>query len=175
MPTIMTHAIVPLALAVAAGPTRISPKLAVAGAALAMLPDADVAGFALGIAYGDPWGHRGATHALAFAAVVAGAIVVLWREARSLLAFVFLALAMASHGLLDTLTSGGLGAALFWPISDVRIFAPVTPIRVSPIGADFFSARGLVTLVSEIQLVWLPCLVLVATGWLLRRRSAKTG
>lgn len=171
MPTIMTHAIVPLAMAVAAGPKRISPKLALAGAGLAMLPDADVVGFALGIEYGDSWGHRGATHAIAFAMMVAGAAALLWREARSGGAFVFLAFAMASHGLLDALTNGGLGIALLWPLSDARFFAPITPIRVSPIGADFFSARGVVTLVSELRLVWLPCLAVAATGWLIRSRS----
>lgn len=171
MPTIMTHAIVPLAMAAAAGRARISPKLAVAGAVLAMLPDADVVGFALGIDYAETWGHRGATHALAFAAITAGVVAALWREARSIGGFLFLAFAMASHGLLDTLTSGGLGAALLWPVSDARIFAPVTPIRVSPIGADFFSARGIVTLTSELRLVWLPCLALAGMGWLIRRRS----
>jgi inner membrane protein len=134
-----------------------------------MLPDADVVGFALGVDYADTWGHRGASHAIGFAMMVATAIALLWREARSIGAFTFLAAAMASHGLLDTLTSGGLGAALLWPVSDIRIFAPVTPIRVSPIGADFFSARGLVTIRSELVLVWLPCLVLAATGWLLHR------
>ncbi|MBA4046447.1 MAG: hypothetical protein C0471_18835 [Erythrobacter sp.] len=171
MPTIMTHAIVPLAIAVAAGRSRISPKLALAGAALAMLPDADVVGFALGIEYADTWGHRGATHALAFAVMATGGLALLWDEARSLGAFLFLAAAMASHGLLDALTGGGLGPALFWPVSDARIFAPVTPIRVSPIGADFFSARGVATLVSELNLIWLPCLALAATGWLMRHRK----
>lgn len=170
MPTIMTHAIVPLAIAVAAGPARISPKLALAGAGLAMLPDADVVGFAIGIDYADPWGHRGATHAIAFAVMVASAAALLWREARSVLAFAFLAFVMASHGLLDAFTSGGLGPALLWPVSDTRFFAPIRPIRVSPIGADFFSARGAVTLVSELMLVWLPCLAVAATGWLIRRR-----
>jgi inner membrane protein len=171
----MTHAIVPLAIAVAAGRSRISPKLALAGAVLAMLPDADVAGFALGIDYADPWGHRGATHAVGFAAMVAGAIALLWREARSVGAFLFLALAMASHGLLDSLTNGGLGAALLWPVSDARIFAPVTPIRVSPIGAGFFSARGAATLMSELKLVWLPCMMVAGAAWLIRRRSAASG
>lgn len=171
MPTIMTHAVVPLAIAVAAGRSRISPKLALAGAALAMLPDADVVGFALGIEYADTWGHRGATHALAFAVMATGGLALLWDEARSLGAFLFLAAAMASHGLLDALTGGGLGPALFWPVSDARIFAPVTPIRVSPIGADFFSARGVATLVSELNLIWLPCLALAATGWLMRHRK----
>jgi inner membrane protein len=171
MPTIMTHAILPLAIAVAAGRSRISPKLALAGAALAMLPDADVVGFAIGIEYADPWGHRGATHAVAFAVMVTGVLALLWHEARSLGAFLFLAMDMASHGLLDALTSGGLGPALLWPVSDARIFAPITPIRVSPIGADFFTARGVVTLVSELTLVWLPCLALAAIGWLMRHRN----
>jgi inner membrane protein len=177
MPTVMTHAIVPLAIAAAAGRGRISPRLAMAGAALAMLPDADVVGFRLGIDYADTWGHRGATHAIAFAMLVAGAISVLWREARSLGAFAFLSLAMASHGLLDALTNGGLGPALFWPFSDARVFAPITPIRVSPIGAGFFSARGAATMLSELQLIWLPCCALAAAGVLARRitRPAANG
>ena len=84
MPTIMTHAIVPLAIAAVAGRGRISAKVAVAGATLAMLPDADVIGFALGIDYADPWGHRGATHSLAFAVLTAGVIALLWKRARSI-------------------------------------------------------------------------------------------
>lgn len=171
MPTIMTHAIVPLAIAGAVGRGRISARLALAGAGLAMLPDADVIGFALGIDYGDTWGHRGATHAIAFAVMVAAGVALLWREARSIGALAFLAVATASHGLLDTMTSGGLGSALLWPVSDTRIFAPFTPIHVSPIGADFFSARGLVTLKSEAIIVWLPCLVLMTAGWLIRRAA----
>ncbi|APE27241.1 metal-dependent hydrolase [Aurantiacibacter gangjinensis] len=171
MPTIMTHAIVPLAMAAAAGRDRISPKIAIAGAVLAVAPDADVIGFALGVDYGDPWGHRGATHSIAFAAMIAAVTAALWKEARSLFAFAFLTFAMASHGLLDTLTNGGLGAALWWPFENARIFAPVTPVRVSPIGADFFSARGLETLVSELKWIWLPCAALAVGGLLLRRQG----
>jgi len=167
----MTHAIVPLAIAAVAGRGRISAKVAVAGATLAMLPDADVIGFALGIDYADPWGHRGATHSLAFAVLTAGVIALLWKRARSIWAFGFLAIAMASHGLLDALTSGGLGSALLWPASDARIFAPFTPIRVSPIGADFFSTRGLETLKSELVWIWLPSAALALAGWSIRRQS----
>ncbi|MFL0354924.1 metal-dependent hydrolase [Erythrobacter sp. GH1-10] len=169
MPTIMTHALVPLAFAVAAGAGRISPKLALAGAILTVLPDADVVGFRFGVEYADAWGHRGATHSLVFAALFAGAVSLVWREARSLFAWAFLAISMASHGLLDTLTDGGLAAALWWPFSEARIFAPETPIRVSPIGAGFFSARGLETLLSEIRWIWLPCGVLAMAGIGLRR------
>lgn len=64
----------------------------------------------------------------------------------------------ASHPLLDALTNGGLGVALFWPWSDARLFAPWRPIAVSPIGAGFFGSRGLAVLGSELRWVWLPTL-----------------
>ncbi len=169
MPTIFTHAVVPLAIAVAAGRGFISPKIAIAAAVFAIVPDADVVGFRFGIEYAHEWGHRGASHSIAFAALCAGAMALLWKEARSLIAFAFLTLAMASHGLLDTLTNGGLGAALWWPLSDARVFAPHTPVRVSPIGAGFFSMRGVETLLSELRWIWLPCFVMAFAGWGLRR------
>ena len=74
--------------------------------------------------------------------------------------------------LLDTFTDGGLGAALWWPFDNARVFAPITPVRVSPIGAGFFSMRGLETLVSEIKWIWLPCAVLAATGIAIRRAQS---
>ena len=171
MPTVFTHAIVPLAFAAAAGPGVISPKLAVAGAVLTVIPDADVIGFRFGIEYADMWGHRGATHSLVFAALFAGFISLIWKEARSPIGWLFLALSMASHGLLDTLTDGGLGAALWWPFDNARIFAPDTPIRVSPIGAGFFSMRGLETLISEMKWIWLPCLGIAFVGWMTRHAT----
>lgn len=171
MPTVFTHAIVPLAFAAAAGRGVISPKLAIAGAVLTVIPDADVIGFRFGIEYADGWGHRGATHSLVFAALFAGFISLTWREARSLAGFAFLTLAMASHGLLDTLTDGGLGAAIWWPFDNARIFAPEAPIRVSPIGAGFFSMRGLETFISELKGIWLPCLGIALVGWMARRAT----
>ena len=41
---------------------------------LSMAPDADVIGFFFGVRYGDPWGHRGATHSIAVA-VLCGAVL----------------------------------------------------------------------------------------------------
>ena len=171
MPTIFTHAVVPLAFAAAVGPKTISPRLALVGAAFAMLPDADVIAFRLGVDYADTRGHRGATHAVVFAGICAGVLALIWKEARSWLGWAFLTLSMASHGLLDTLTDGGLGAALFWPFSDMRVFAPITPIRVSPIGAGFFSERGVETLVSEFGWIWLPCALVALAGWSVRRAA----
>jgi inner membrane protein len=164
MPTIITHAVVPLALAVAMARKRISPNIAIAGIVLSVLPDADVAGFVLGLDYAAEWGHRGASHSLALTVIVVGGLCLCWRAARSVAAAAFLAFAMASHGLLDMATDGGLGVALLWPVDDARHFWPLTPVRVSPIGAGFFSARGVETLLSELKWIIVPSL-LVGFGW----------
>ncbi|NJM49731.1 MAG: metal-dependent hydrolase [Sphingomonadales bacterium] len=164
MPTIITHAIIPLAAGLALGPGRVSGGVIAAGMALAMVPDADVVGFSLGIEYAAPLGHRGASHALLSAAVVAAILTLFIRPERWRPAFAFLFFSMASHGLLDIFTNGGQGVALLWPFDDSRIFAPVTPIPVSPIGKDFFTIRGLHTLISEMGWVWLPALLIMLIG-----------
>jgi membrane-bound metal-dependent hydrolase YbcI (DUF457 family) len=43
-------------------------------AVLSLLPDLDVIGFRFGVAYGAPFGHRGATHSL-FVGVLIGIVV----------------------------------------------------------------------------------------------------
>ncbi len=115
------------------------------GAGLSLLPDADVIGFAFGVRYGDAWGHRGATHSLAFALLVglaAGAAAVSPPARRRGAAALVACGVVASHGLLDALTDGGLGCALLWPLSEARYFAPWRPIPVAPIGLGFVSVRG---------------------------------
>ena len=68
----------------------------------------------------------------------------------------------ASHGVLDALTSGGLGIALFAPFDNTRYFFPYTPIKVSPIGvAAFFSDWGKRVMISEILWVWLPAIFIL--------------
>ncbi|WP_088101091.1 metal-dependent hydrolase [Xanthomonas retroflexus] len=171
MPSIITHAAVPLALWCAADRGRIPPRLLRAGVIAAMLPDADVLAFALHIPYADAFGHRGASHSLLFACVLAMVAALLhsfgrgrpWsaiscqpRLASTVQAAAFVFVCAASHPLLDALTSGGLGVALAWPWSEHRFFAPWRPIRVSPFAPQFFSARGLATLLSELRWVWLP-------------------
>ncbi|MGE8273853.1 metal-dependent hydrolase [Stenotrophomonas sp.] len=171
MPSIITHAAVPLALWCAADRGRIPPWLLGAGVIAAMLPDADVLAFALHVPYADAFGHRGASHSLLFAGVLAVLATLLaffgsrrpWsaplcqpRLASTVQAATFVFVCAASHPLLDALTSGGLGVALAWPWSEHRFFAPWRPIRVSPFAPQFFSARGLATLLSELRWVWLP-------------------
>src|SRR5688572_10641137 len=92
---------------------------------LALLPDLDVVAFALRVPYAAPFGHRGASHSL-FAALLFGLAAALLAGALGANAKrvgVVTGLVVASHGLLDALTDGGLGAALLWPFSDERFFA----------------------------------------------------
>jgi inner membrane protein len=125
--------------------------------ALAMLPDADVIAFVLRIPYAAPWGHRGASHSFIIAGLVALVVAIGTRLARGpalkwgLLTFV----AVGSHGLLDAMTTGGLGAALLWPFTKARYFLPWRPIPVAPIGAGMLSARGLYVVGVEL-LLFLP-------------------
>ena len=225
MPSIITHAAVPLALWCAADRGRIPPRLLAAGVIAAMLPDADVLAFALHIPYADAFGHRGASHSLLFSGVLAAVAAVLaffgsgrpwsallcqprlapteeamarsgsgrpwsaphssgsrrpWSAvscqprlaptkarltvASTVQAAVFVFVCAASHPLLDAMTSGGLGVALAWPWSEQRFFAPWRPIRVSPFAPQFFSARGVATLLSELRWVWLP-LATAVVAW----------
>ncbi|MCA2977527.1 MAG: metal-dependent hydrolase [Myxococcaceae bacterium] len=122
---------------------------------LSLLPDADVIAFKLGIPYAAPFGHRGATHSIAFAALCGG-VAWLARRERWLPALTFLV--VLSHPLLDMLTDGGLGCALFWPVTSERLFWPIRPIPVAPIGAGLLSPRGLVVVVTEL-VAFLPLVV----------------
>ena len=144
-------------------------------AACAVLPDADVVGFAFGVSYGSMFGHRGLSHSLAFAVVAGCAVASLaFREARAFSRgwwgrAAFFAAATASHGLLDALTDGGLGVAFFAPFVARRYFFPWRPIEVSPIGAGFFSVRGVVVFENELVWVWLPSAALVVAVWGVRK------
>ena len=166
MPTIFTHAVVPLAAGLALGRKALPPRLVAAGVVAAMAPDFDTVAFRLGIAYADQFGHRGATHSIVFALALGliAAIAAPWLRSGRQRAFAFVALCALSHPLLDALTNGGLGVALLWPWSHARFFAPWRPIAVSPIGAGFFSARGAAVLWSELRWVVVP-LSLVTLPW----------
>jgi len=176
MPTILTHAVVPLTLGAAAGRRVISRRLLAAGAIAAMLPDADVLAFKLHVAYADNFGHRGATHSIAFALLLGlAAFIGLQRwESTPWRSAVFVGWAALSHPLLDACTDGGLGVALWWPFSNTRWFAPLHPIAVSPIGARFLSERGWQVLVSEFCWVWVPTAIVAACIVAWQRTSKRT-
>jgi inner membrane protein len=135
-----------------------------------MLPDADVIGFAFGIRYGDLLGHRGLSHSLLCAAVV-GVLVGRMLGGRAATCLYFAAVT-ASHGILDAMTSGGLGIAFFSPFDTGRYFFAWRPILVSPIGAGFFSARGLRVLGNEVGWIWMPSAALALLSWI-RLKAAR--
>ena len=109
-----------------------------------------------------------------FAFVSALFATALFRPQNYFIVAAYLFIAMASHGLLDTLTNGGLGAALLWPLDDHRYFALVTPIAVSPIGiTNFISDRGIRVLLSEAIWIWTPLTVLTGAVLVLQGRRKK--
>ncbi len=179
MATVFSHAIAAAALGAAAtAPKKISARFWILSVICSALPDADVAGFYFGVRYGSMFGHRGFTHSLFFA-VLLGCLVALsfFRQhtqgAQRVGLIIYFALVTASHTLLDAMTDGGLGVALFAPFDETRYFLPWRPIEVSPIGPAFFSPRGMEVIVSEIVWIWTPSLVLILAVWSyrhLRRR-----
>ena len=170
MPTILSHAVAALGIGTACFGRKAPGRVLALGAVCSMLPDADVIGFPLGIRYGDLLGHRGLSHSLIAAMVLAALATPLARSEdgpRWEKLWIYLFLATASHGLLGAVTDGGLGVAFFAPFDKTRYFFPFRPIEVSPIGPGFFSRRGMVVIASEILWIWLPSLALMGmtTVW----------
>ena len=174
MPSAFAHMAPALALVPAFARPGVPRGLWWLGVLGAMAPDLDVVAFALGVPYAHPLGHRGLWHSLPFAAFSAACLTAL-AFPRALpglshsRAWLYLFLAIGSHGVLDAATDGGLGVALLAPFGTRRFFFPFRPIAVSPIGVGaFFSARGLAVTGSELVWVWLP---FAALGLALRRRG----
>jgi len=117
-----------------------------------MLPDADVLAFSVGIPYHHPFGHRGASHSIAFAVAcgLVAAVVARSRGHSGVRWGVGLGLVVLSHPLLDMLTTGGLGVALWWPVSAERLFAPWRVIPVAPLGWGMLSPWGLRVVLAEL-------------------------
>jgi len=162
MATIFSHGVAAAALGTAF-PKPKSARFWIYGIICSMVPDVDVIGFRFGVHYEDMLGHRGLTHSIAFALVFSGiaAAAIYGRERQTgwRTLWLYLFLATISHGTLDAFTDGGLGVAFFAPFSNHRYFFPWNPIQVSPIGAGFFSPRGMDVIRSEAVWIWLPALV----------------
>jgi len=122
----------------------------------ALIPDIDVLGFSFNVPYNSFWGHRGFTHSLLFAllfSLLLSSFYFLKKINLKLKISIFLIflLSIVSHSLLDALTNGGLGVALFSPFSNERIFFSYRPILVSPIGIiEFFNTRGINVLKNDV-------------------------
>jgi inner membrane protein len=174
MATILSHPAIPMALGLALGTKQISSRLLCAGIVCSILPDLDVILFQFGVRYASQFGHRGFTHSLFFAFMMGVLFATLAGRLKTtpLKAFLFTAFATASHGLLDALTTGGLGVAFLWPFQQDRFFLPYRLIPVSPIGlSSFMTERGWMVLKAEMLTIWLPCTFFVAFTQFLRLRK----
>jgi inner membrane protein len=119
----------------------------VIGALCSVVPDLDVIGFRFGIRYGDFLGHRGFTHSLVFAALLAsGAVIIGFRRGvpglGRLPLWIYFFMATASHGFLDAMTDGGLGVAFFAPFDNTGIFCRGGPFMFLPsVSTAFLRSR----------------------------------
>ncbi len=160
MPTVLTHAVAGAALGFLLGPRQRLGAFTAVAAVVSVLPDVDVTGYYLGIRYGELLGHRGLTHSLLAAGIVATVAGLLLRTWRAGLAMFVVAV---SHGALDAMTSGGYGVAFFAPFDLHRYAFPFTPIEAAPLHPSaFFTAHGAAVLASELVWVWIPAILLAA-------------
>ena len=173
MASAFAHVVIPAVTYATLKSKNFNLRLMLLAMALAIFPDIDVVAFKFGIAYESQWGHRGFTHSLVFAGVVALLCSVFWRQLRShpMMIFIICFVACASHALQDAMTNGGLGVALYWPFEHDRYFLPFRPIQVSPIGVKaFFSEWVLRVIASEVIWVFTPGIVVSAVGFFTRRK-----
>jgi inner membrane protein len=164
LPTLITHALLPVIGAAAVPRLRLSNRVIGAAIVAAMLPDADVVGRLLFDYPGThPLGHRGWTHSIVFALLVglvgmAGSSAL---RASPRLAFAILFLGALSHPLTDMLTDGGRGVMLLWPLSLEKMHWPVRPVEISPLGLrGFEDGRMWEVLASEALWLVAPALIL---------------
>ena len=73
-----------------------------------------------------------------------------------------------SHPILDAFTDGGLGVALWWPMSDERVFFSPQWIPVSPLGSGILSARGAYVIGFE-ALMCIPIWMYLLIPWVRKK------
>jgi inner membrane protein len=132
MPLSTTHALVPVAAAIAVSRPLAHWRLVAFAAVAAMAPDLDaIANPMFGLQADSIYSHRGFTHSLfiAMGAGILAAIIHRRLRVRPLTAAAVVGGAMASHGLLDMMSDTGLPVAILWPLSATRLYAHWRPIH----------------------------------------------
>jgi inner membrane protein len=179
MPSIFAHAVAGAALATAAFlPRSVPRRVWITGAVVAALPDVDAIGRPFGNLAFEALlgGHRGFTHsvmfALAFSAMVTWGFfrTPQWTPLRRRLWAAF-ALAVASHGVLDALSTIGNGVAFWAPFSWIHYefgWQPLGEIGPGPRGPE----RAFDVVANELVWVGLPSLMVVAIARFIRRANA---
>jgi inner membrane protein len=182
MASVITHAFIAVPLGKAVFPEEKSCRFWVFSILCSILPDVDLYSFYLRTGHGGLFGHRGFTHSLFFALFLSLAVVWLGFRDQNLLpdasrwkSWLYFFLLTCSHALLDALTTGGHGVALFSPFVTHRYSFPWTPLVISPLSArSFFGPRGREVMLSELTWVWLPCLLTWAAIWGYRGKKSRS-
>lgn len=159
MPMTTTHALLPVAAAVALANRPVSWRLILVAAIASAAPDIDgLFKHFLGVMPGSIYYHRGATHSLfvAVAGGLAGAACHKWLKVRPLVAGVVIGTAMATHGVLDMMTSSGEPVAYLWPLSSARLFADWRPLASGPVTMHNLVGDILARLVSDLRQLIVP-------------------
>jgi inner membrane protein len=175
MPLPLTHAVVPIAGAIAFSPRPIPWRLILVAGIAAMAPDIDSLPHPLlGVASSSIYSHRGMGHSLLMALAVGALVAAFHRSLRVsyLTAAIVIAGAAASHGLLDMMTDSGRPVAYLWPLSSARLFADWRPIHSIPIHRNNFLALSMIRLGSELRQVVVP-MILVAVAIRIAREGTK--
>jgi inner membrane protein len=177
MATIISHPAAALGLFPWFKPLHNNKYVLLTGMILTALPDLDVIGLRLGIPYHHMLGHRGLTHSILFAMVFCAALAWVFsarKKIAKLPLWLYFTASMASHGLLDAMTTGGLGVAFFAPFNNQRFFLPWRPIKVSTLNmAHFFHGQGVGVLKSELLFIWPPAIALFLLGILVFRKQRR--
>ena len=168
MPSAFSHAVIAIAASKIARPNRTFLKLCLLAIFCAVIPDADVLGFKMGVPYASMYGHRGFTHSLPFSFLLGILVTLLFYRKVTLFSLkwwkycLFFTAITFSHALLDAMTNGGHGCAFFAPFSAERYFFPFRPIVVSPLGVrNFFTQWGWRAFKSELIWIWIPSIIVV--------------
>ena len=168
MPSIFAHAVAGAAVGSAFVPPYVARRVWIAAAVCAALPDIDALGRPFGnLRYEAVFGgHRGFTHSVAFAALLAVFITLgffrqpRWNRIRPRVCATFF-IATVSHGVLDALSTIGNGVAFWAPFSWTHyefVSQPLGEIGPGPRGPE----RVLAIVGNELLWVALPALIVVA-------------
>lgn len=137
-----------------------------------ILPDLDVLSFQFGVPYSHPFGHRGFTHSILFAFTWALILTITFGNKNKRIWFLVIFLSTISHGLLDAMTTGGRGVGFLIPFNNERFFFPFREIIVSPIRIeDFFTNWGIQVILSEIKYIFIPCVIIILTVIIIRKKQ----
>ncbi len=166
MASVFGHAFTGFMLAKIAGKRTEGTKFAVLASMAAVVPDADIIALHNGVPYDALFGHRGFSHSITGALLIGFAIALVFFGSpkrfsrRWWLIALFFFIATMSHGIIDGMTTGGLGIAYFAPWSPERYWMPIRMIHVSGLNASNLMTKwGWAVLRSEIIWIGVPLLI----------------